>query len=255
MFAQVIADFEDRVSEIDLYFQLLSSLDNEELVIRTGIGPQVLPVGEVPADWDSMLKGSAYLVLYNLVEAFIRRGFQEVFDLMSADGLSGIDLTDTLREQWIMQRNRRVSTFDGSPKVYMEIAFDLIGDIIDKNIVQLHRDHLPVSGNLDGDTIRELFARHGVSYSTSPQARGGTSLALVKVKRNALSHGNESFAECGRQTTVADLAGIKNEVIMFMREILNNLDTFATSKQYRATAPAAAPSATPGALAAAQNAV
>jgi hypothetical protein len=234
MFAQVLADFEDRAREVDLYFQLLSALDNDELVVSRGSGPQVVPEGNVPADWDSMLKGSAYLVLYNLVEAFVRRGFQAVFDSIKSDGLIGVELTEVLRKQWVMQRNKRVTAFDGSPRVYMDIALELIGDIIAKNIVRLHRDHLPMSGNLDGETIRELCARHGVDQLTSAAAHGGSALTIVRQKRNSLAHGDESFAECGRLTTATQLVTAKDEIVSFMRDILGNMKKFADSKQYKA---------------------
>src|SRR5687768_11796793 len=99
MFAQVNADFQDRVREVNLFFQVLSSLENDEITVVPGTGAQVLPLGALPADWGRMLKGTAYLVLYNLVEAFIRRGFQAVFESIKSDGLSGIQLTNLLRDQ------------------------------------------------------------------------------------------------------------------------------------------------------------
>lgn len=233
MFAQVIADFDDRVQEVDLYFQLLTSIDNGEIAVGNGSGPQQLPVGPLPPDAQSMLKGAAYLVLYNLVEAFVRRGFQAVFDAIATDGLNGIELTELLRAQWIMQKNRRVKAFDGSPRVYMGIAEDIIRDVIGKSIAKLHRDYLPVSGNLDADVIREVCRRHGVDHTTPPAAKGGAALDNVKVKRNSLAHGDESFSECGRSTTAPDLVAAKNEIVLFMRGILQNLEEFAKKKAYK----------------------
>src|SRR5258708_4941276 len=125
MFAQVMADFSERANEVDLYFEYLLALDNNEIAIVPGTGPQVVPLGAPSPDWGRMLKGTAYLVLYNLVEAFVRRGFKAVFDSIKGDGLCGVDLIKLLRTQWIMQKNRKVSTFDGSPKVYMGIANDI----------------------------------------------------------------------------------------------------------------------------------
>ncbi len=238
MFAPVTADFDERVREVDLYFQLLSALDNDEIVVGNGTGPQVVPEGEVPADWDSMLKGAAYLVLYNLVEAFIRRGFQAVFDAIKADGVVGVDLSEVLRAQWIMQKNRRVKQYDGAPKHYMEIAVRIVSEIVDKKAAQLHRDYLPVSGNLDANEIRRLCIRHGVDHSTSGPAHGGAALETVMIKRNSLGHGDESFSECGRVVTAKELLDVKDEVVQFMRDILANLEKFATAKHYKTTAAA-----------------
>lgn len=233
MFAQVFADFNDRVREVDLFFQVLSALDNDEIAVVNGTGPQIVNPGTPPADWGRMLKGTSFLILYNLVEAFIRRGFQAVFELIKNDALCGSELTELLRVQWVMQKNRKVKAFDGSPKVYMEIANDIVTDIVGKKAAVLSRDHLPFSGNLDADIIRSVCDLHGVDHTVPPAAKGGSALANVKKKRNALSHGDESYVECGRPLTAADLVQAKDEIILFMRAILQNLEQFANNKGYK----------------------
>ena len=233
MFAGVMADFDDRVKEVDLFFQVLAAADNGELAAIPGIGPQILAVGALPTDWARMIKGTAYLILYNLVEAFIRRGFQAVFDAIKNDGLCGTDLTDLVRDQWVMQKNKKVSAFDGSPKVYMRIANEIVTDIATKKAVLLRRDHLPFSGNLDADVIRDVCISHGVDHATSPAAKGGSALTTVKRKRNALSHGDESFVECGRPLSASDLIQAKTEIVLFMRNILQNLEKFVITKGYK----------------------
>lgn len=233
MFAQVFADFDDRVSETDLYFQALAALDNDEIAIVPGTAGQVLAVGAPPADWGRMLKGAAYLVLYNLVEAFIRRGFQAVFDTIRGEGLCGADLVDLVREQWITQRNRTVAPFDGSPKVYMAIANGIVKDIIDKKAVHMVHARLPISGNMDADVIRAVCQGHGIDHTVPAAAKGGTALSTVKAKRNALSHGDESFVEVGRMLVAADLIKAKDEIVIFVRSILQNLQQYAVNKTYR----------------------
>lgn len=234
MFAQLASDFNDRVGEVDLYFQVLLALDNDEIIVGPGTSGQVVPIGAAPTDWHSMLKGAAYLVLYNLVEAFIRRGFQAVFESIKSDRLSCVELTELLRSQWITQKNRKVQAFDGSPKVYMQIAGDIVDEIICKKVAQLHADQLPITGNLDADAIREVCIRHGVDYKTSPPAKGGYGLTIVKQKRNSLSHGDESFTEVGRVASASQLNRVKDELVLFTREILTNLEKFVANKEYRA---------------------
>jgi hypothetical protein len=233
MFPQVYADFNDRVTETNLYFQALAALDNDEIAIVAGVAGQILPVGKPPADWGRMLKGAAYLVLYNLVEAFIRRGFQAVFDTIHGEGLCGADLIELVREQWITQRNRKVSPFDGSPKVYMGMANEIVKEIVEKRVVQMAHARLPIVGNIDADVIRSVCDGHGVDSTVPAAAKGGAALNTVKVKRNALSHGNESFVEVGRTLVVADLIKAKDEIVIFMTSILQNLEKYANNKEYR----------------------
>jgi MAE_28990/MAE_18760-like HEPN len=233
VFAQVHADFNDRVREVNSYFDLLRSLDNDEVAILAGTTGQVTPLGKPPAEWRSLLKGAAHLILYNLVEAFVRRGFQEVFEAIRADGLCGADLIEAVRTQWIEQRNRKVSAFDGAPKVYMGIAGDIIKEVIAKQAAEMTHDRLPITGNIDADVVRQVCRDHGVTLTIPPGAKGGAALKNVKTKRNTLAHGQESFIEVGRSATVADLVLAKNEIVMFMQSVLNNLESYATSKSYK----------------------
>lgn len=234
MFAQVIADFDDRVKEVNLYFNTLLALENDEIAVVPGTAGQVLPVGKPPVEWASMLKGTAYLILYNVVEAFIRRGFQELFDTIRVESLCGADLIEKLRTQWIAQRNRKVKAFDGSPKVYMGIAGDIIKEVIAKQTATMSHAHLPITGNIDADVIRRVCSDHGVALTVPPGAKGGVALNTVKVKRNALSHGDESFAEAGRYLVAKDLISAKEEIVMFMESVLHTLETYANAKSYKA---------------------
>src|SRR5262249_55021223 len=233
VFAQLLSDFDDRVREVDLYFQALAALDNDEIAVVPGTGTQVVPPGKPPADWGRMLKGAGYLVLYNLVEAFVRRGFQAVFETIQTEGLGGGDLIEVLRDQGIAQKNRRVQAFDGSPKVYMGIANEIVKEVIHKKAARMTHDRLPIAGNIDADVVRGICERHGVTHTVPALAKGGAALQTVKAKRNALSHGNESFVKVGRGLAAADLIQAKDEVVLFMRGILANLEKYVDDKTYK----------------------
>ena len=51
-------------------------------------------------------------------------------------------------------------------------------------------------------------------------------------RRNWLAHGNQSFNECSRDTTIGELKIIKNESIDYMRFILTHIQKFISNKQY-----------------------
>ncbi len=230
MFADVMDAFEERVREIELFCDLLVAVEFDAVAYVDEGGTQIQPV---PQDWGPMLKGSLYLVLYNLVEAFIRKGFEEVFQAIKSDQLCGIELTATLRNQWIVQKNRVVKPLDGSPNVYMKIANSIVDEIAKKTVAALRKDLLPYGGTLDAEKIRKLCHAHGVPMAVDSAALGGAALVTVKSKRNNLAHGDESFAECGRQVTAADLIKATSEIVLFMRGVLSSLETFTNGKQYR----------------------
>ena len=55
---------------------------------------------------------------------------------------------------------------------------------------------------------------------------------MIKNKRNDLAHGNKSFAEIGRDITVEELLTIKEEVIAYLEQILNNINQYITRQDY-----------------------
>ncbi|MDY6993463.1 MAG: MAE_28990/MAE_18760 family HEPN-like nuclease [Pseudomonadota bacterium] len=65
--------------------------------------------------------------------------------------------------------------------------------------------------------------------------RGGSKLLTVKTQRNQLAHGNISFSECGRDHTFIELNNIKNEVINYLEDILNNIENYIDNKAYKKT--------------------
>jgi MAE_28990/MAE_18760-like HEPN len=232
-FQDLVAQFDDRVAEVDVFFNVLSAVDNDELRVVDGVADNFLTKGKPPDSFGPMLKGTANLILYNLVEAFVSKGFEAVFDAIVADRACGVDLNATLRDQWIAQRHRKVTTVDGCPRIYMEVAGTIVDEICGNFVARLHKDHLPFPGTLNADRIRKLFHLHGIELRVDPATKGGEALNPVMKRRNSLAHGDESFAECGRQLTAADLMQAKQEVVLFMRGLIGSLETFATTGRFR----------------------
>jgi hypothetical protein len=54
----------------------------------------------------------------------------------------------------------------------------------------------------------------------------------VKTERNNLAHGLKSFAECGRDVTYKSLVQTKNQVVVFLRQILSNVEKYISGKEY-----------------------
>ena len=91
------------------------------------------------------------------------------------------------------------------------MAAQLIDHVMNKLVIELDEEALPISGNLDARQIRDLCSSHGIAHTTPQNAKGGRALLTVKDQRNALSHGDLSFSECGRQFELVDLRRIKDK--------------------------------------------
>lgn len=230
----VIDDFERRVGEIDSFFLLLQTVEQGAYSVDAA----ALGGRPVPGDWGAILKGAAHLVLYNLVEAFTRRGLESLFGRVQDEGLSPLELAAGLRAQWVGQRLRRVDIYSASPKTYHDRTQELVQHIVEAATADFSADDLPFSGNLHPNEIRRVCQMHGVTVASPPEAKGGMALEMVTNKRNALGHGDESFAECGRQFTVAQLVEAKDRLTHFVRGVLGCIKRACDEQSYRVPYPA-----------------
>lgn len=74
---------------------------------------------------------------------------------------------------------------------------------------------------------------YGFSYQTTPKkTQNGSDLLTVKTNRNDLAHGFKSFEEVGKDATADDLLKIQKRVIFYLREILQNIESYLSNEDY-----------------------
>ena len=89
------------------------------------------------------------------------------------------------------------------------------------------------SGNVDAKLIKAIAEKCGFSYKTEPtKTKDGKNLRAVKDNRNDLAHGVKSFEEVGRDQTIEELLEIKEEVIEYLRQILQNIKIYLDNQEY-----------------------
>jgi hypothetical protein len=225
----VLDDFELRLDETKSFLRMLKLLDAPD----ASIGSSATSLTPVQDDWRRVSKATAFLMLYNVVEAAIRSAFSHLYNQVTASGCTAATATSQILEVWIDQQHRLLTRETASPSNYRNSAASIVAQVIAKAVLELNPEKLPVSGNLDAQAIRELFTKHGIPCKTPQKAKGGIDLKLVKDQRNALAHGDKTFSECGRETTVADLQRIADQVDEFMRSALRNLGRYIRGKSYR----------------------
>ena len=234
---QVLESFEERVKEIDLFFDHVKRLYQPDVTLcsvgETGASPLRLDPGFL-----KILKASAFLILYNMVESAVREGILHIYSEMEADGLHYQNVSDKIREIWIDYHYRNVFDLNSNWSSYRKAAARLIDDIINHTVLKLDRRAIDVSGNLDADQVRRICEKHGIRVRAHPGAKGGVSLETVKKQRNLLAHGTLSFTECGRQFSIEDLEEIKNQTMIFIRSILNGIDNYVQGKHFAMSPPA-----------------
>jgi MAE_28990/MAE_18760-like HEPN len=220
--------FHDRTKEIDLYFDFLRKVvvDGASLGISS---PSATPL-LVDPELQKMLKANAIVLLYNLIESSVRNGLVYIYDDITAQGHTYKVLRDEIQvlwlDHWIQPAPGRTLN-SASQKTH-----ELIRKVLKDEIATFNVEKIPIQGNLDAKKIRELSKKYGFSHTTTKKAKGGALLVKVKEGRNELAHGRKSFAEYGRDLTFPNLQAMKSQVVLYMQQILRNMETFVEKKEY-----------------------
>ncbi|MDF9407039.1 MAE_28990/MAE_18760 family HEPN-like nuclease [Pelotomaculum isophthalicicum JI] len=106
----------------------------------------------------------------------------------------------------------------------------IIESIITNSPIVLTKKTLDISGNLDAKKIKAICDKHRIRYTLQNK---GVSLEKVKNFRNDLAHGDVSFSECARDLTIDDLETIKDEVLIFLDDILQGMKRYYDGKLYK----------------------
>lgn len=209
----VFRDYENKVSEINLYFDYLknTSFHNQELF--------------------KILKANSFLMLYNLIESTVRNALEEIHNNINSENVSYIDSVDELKAIWIEFQYKKFK--EKSSKMIISnlntISLDTINVLYADYIKNKSND---ISGNLDRRKIEELAEK----YKFDKNKRvSGTELYTVKIRRNSLAHGEISFTEVGKAYNFNDLNKIKRVTFLYLKEMLFCMESYLIKKQYKIT--------------------
>jgi hypothetical protein len=205
-------DFRQRVHELAVYLQHVGQISEHAATIKEHSTAKALRAG-------------AYLLTYNLVEATARNAMTAVHDHLEIEGVSFDDLNLKLKRLILTQVRHRnpeklAIAFGG-------IATDIVAVVFDP-------DHI-FSGNVDARKLRESALQIGYRANRSAIAGvAAASLRIVKDHRNDLAHGNKTFTEVGRDATVEDIRKHAVYAVLYMREVLRNVESYLKSGDYLA---------------------
>lgn len=226
--------FQARVREVDIYFDFLRCTLAPNATVEYHDTQSPPSVHQVPLTHDiqRILKANAFLILYNLVESTIRQAILEIYDAVSSENLTYRQLRSELRHLWISHRH-------GSPtldKTVLERVRQLVEEVANDTVVALDPDYLPIGGNIDAAKVRELADAYGFSKRVRPDVKGGEKLLSVKTNRNNLAHGHISFIECGSDIHPEDLRNLREQIVCYLEDVLQNVEHYIRGRHYCATA-------------------
>lgn len=214
----VVAEFDERVGEIEAYLDFIKTVDDRSTrLLREADGSPVY----TPTQQDDVLrtfKASALLMLYNLMESSVANAVEAIFDELEQQVVAFDVCSDEIR--LVILGNIR----QHRPLKLLPVLNVLATDIVTKTF----RKTDALSGNIDAREIKGVARQYGFP----PPASRGDRLVTVKTHRNDLAHGSKSFAEVGRTFTVPDLLEINREVVVYLREMLENVTIYLRDRHY-----------------------
>ena len=231
----VIQTFEDNVREVESYFRFLSIVLEPDTQLHRP-NRRTHKYRAIDDGTQRMLKAAALLVLYNLIEATTRDALRAIHQEIGRDKLTFDRVREEIQALWIKFRTTHLTSGPVGIDNVRETAREMVDDILRRVHVTMDDDYPRLSGNIDARKVRELAQQFGFSANVIPAARQGSSLKIVKDKRNELAHGENSFSQCGGEFAPSQLKSIKHEVIIYLRNILRNIQRYADKKRYRAAA-------------------
>ena len=220
---RLFQDFKERSREVSKYFMFLKTLEQGTTkLIMEGMDGKP-NIRAIDSDLEKTLKASGFLLLYNLVESTMRNAIEIIFDELSSQGISFDEVRPEIKK--IILKNIKKCNPD-------KILFNITAISVDIVAAGFDKEDL-FSGNIDAKLIKGLAKDYGFSYKTNPTKTGnGSDLLTIKSNRNDLAHGIKSFSEVGREKSADELLKIKHKVIIYLKEILINLDNYLLNKDY-----------------------
>jgi len=221
----VISEFEEKVEEINEYFSFIEKTTH----LRLDISEEMI---EVTQTVFNTLKSSLFLLLYNLIEASFRESLEKICYQIKQDNLKYKEVIPAIKKIWIEKKYKNFEHIKTPQNMQKsEFIMKTIDSIAEDTVRITSKNEL--SGNVTPSVIKESVNKYGLVTQDISEEDANHPLCTIKDRRNWLAHGNQSFNECSRDTTIIELKIIKNESIEYMRFILSHIKIFIENKQYK----------------------
>ncbi|MDR1270871.1 MAG: hypothetical protein LBK82_15255 [Planctomycetaceae bacterium] len=218
-------DYEERKKQVEDYLIFLKGIE------RSTALPQVTPVQQ------KILYASAYLLLYNLIESTVTNCGKELDGTLSEISVAQLrNLTEAIRLHWL----KHTSQYNKSEDKRLQGIQDLYDKLLDTTSLLEIKFDFDGTGNLDNKKIEEIMSKYGINTTMSRELETkikkhvldnmGT-LQTIKHYRNALAHGEKSFAECGEHS-VDKIQEIANTVFEYLEFIIGQIEDFIRDEKY-----------------------
>ncbi len=230
----VIDDFNLRAKEIDIYFQFLKDVVDKDSKLRISDGKKWRKQ-KFPDSVQKILKANLFLLLYNLIESSFTKSLEHICKTINDHNLIYPKTIPEIKKIWVKKQAKYFDPPNKGASLRKEDHFLEMIDSISTQVISIPSslDDSGYAGNIDAKKIREIGMLYGLFVTKEVFPVKGKELLLVKNRRNALAHGNQSFSECGRDYSINRLEEIKIDSISYMKFILNSFKLKVNKKYFQ----------------------
>ncbi len=217
----LLEDLDSRKRELKEYLSLIEFLDSSTEIKdekRNNFEPTPL--------LKKTIKGTIYLILYNLVESTFRATILAIHDEIKSSNSRFEDLRNELQEKILLRTKKDdISIKDLQRDLSINVSLNF-------HTATLNSKSL-FSGNIDRDKIKSIAKIYGFSHETEySETSHGEQLDVVKRHRNDLAHGNKTFENVGSEKTTQELQEFTDKVLAYVYAISDNVSDYLEQKNY-----------------------
>lgn len=220
-------DFDNRSGEILAYLDLLRFIEHAGAELLSSENHENKLA--ITAQSRKTLKGTVYILLYNLIESTMREAICFIHETIYEKNIDFDSLKGNLKSEILKRLKSESVSVD-----------NLVSGLTGKGIAcgisygTFNKKKL-FSGNIDREEIKGKSLIYGFSTNSEyTHTKHGEKLATIKQHRNDLAHGNVSFAELGKNVSYQDLENVSLEVIAYLDSIANNIEHYINTDGYLA---------------------
>ncbi|UIJ38506.1 hypothetical protein LWC08_02765 [Desulfobaculum bizertense] len=217
---KIKTEFTCRVEHAQKYCALLDFLEN---------GPSLQPPTIynnnnslcITQDLFKILKSNTFIIIYNIVESTVYNCITKIRDSIEFDSLGYKDSSKKIQELWTKCCSQKK-----------------IKDIIDKIAknapITLPENTINISGSIDIKKINDVIDAYGIYGHLSKSTHTANSFLKIKNRRNNLAHGEKNYTTASQDITLKEIHTMLYEIEEYLKDFLNNVETYLVEKKYKA---------------------
>lgn len=246
-------EFKIRHEELKKFLTLISLIENNSLIAESEVDLDIVKTNPI-------LKASAMLALYNIVESTISNLLNHIHNTLCSKNLSFDDINNDIQNLYITYHYKFKKKKGDDIHQFAGLINDTIKLVTGKKIFnlkykQMSESYAIYSGNLDTKKIRTTLNKYGIKLPYLKYHDGkilkstveeihrfrnnnelnivGYSLNVIMSVRNKLAHGDLSFEEYGRGLVTSDLNRYYKDALFFLRIVILKVNYFIVKEKFK----------------------